>query len=142
VLAGKLFGVPVGGTHAHSWVMSFPSEREAFETWVRVMPNNSVLLVDTYQTVDGVQHAIDVARKLRAEGRELQGIRLDSGDLAYLSIQARKMPISAAVRAEPIGGILNPSFELATFLISRLASTASHQTRRILTSGYGRIWDK
>src|SRR5438876_3246769 len=90
VLAGSMYGIPVRGTHAHSWVMSFPSEREAFETWVRVMPNNTVLLVDTYKTLDGVQHAIDVAKKLRAEGRELQGIRLDSGDLAYLSIQARK----------------------------------------------------
>lgn len=91
VFAGSMYGIPVRGTHAHSWVMSFPSEREAFETWVRVMPNNSVLLVDTYKTLDGVQHAIDVAKKLRAEGRKLQGIRLDSGDLAYLSIQARKL---------------------------------------------------
>ena len=91
VLAGQMYGIPVKGTHAHSWVMSFPSEREAFEAWVRVMPNNSTLLVDTYKTLDGVRHAIEVAKKLRAEGRELQGIRLDSGDLAYLSIQARRM---------------------------------------------------
>jgi nicotinate phosphoribosyltransferase len=91
VMAGAMFGIPPLGTHAHSWVMSFPTEAEAFETWARVMPNNSVLLVDTYKTLDGVQHAIEVARKLRAEGRELQGIRLDSGDLAYLSIQTRQM---------------------------------------------------
>src|SRR5262245_28964447 len=92
VLAGATFEIPVKGTHAHSWVMSFPSEAEAFRTWVRVMPNNTVLLVDTYDTLDGVRHAIEVAKTMRAEERrELQGIRLDSGDLAYLSIQARKM---------------------------------------------------
>src|SRR5262249_1867602 len=91
VLAGQMYGIPVKGTHAHSWVMSFPSEREAFDTWVRVMPNNTVLLVDTYKTLEGVMHTIEIAKKLRAEGRELQGIRLDSGDLAYLSIQARRM---------------------------------------------------
>src|SRR5262245_44404278 len=91
VLAGQMYGIPVKGTHAHSWVMSFTSEREAFDTWVRVMPNNTVLLVDTYKTLEGVKHTIEIAKKLRAEGRELQGIRLDSGDLAYLSIQARRM---------------------------------------------------
>jgi nicotinate phosphoribosyltransferase len=92
VLAGAQFGIPVKGTHAHSWVMSFPSEAEAFDAWTRIMPNNSVLLVDTYNTVDGVRHAIESAKKMRVEGRgELQGIRLDSGDLAYLSMQARKM---------------------------------------------------
>src|SRR2546430_1294695 len=78
-------------TLGHSWVMAFPSEREAFETWAEVMPNNAVLLVDTYNTLDGVRHAIEVGRKMRANGHELQGIRLDSGDLAYLSIQARQM---------------------------------------------------
>jgi nicotinate phosphoribosyltransferase len=91
VMAGAMFEIPTRGTHAHSWVMSFPSEAAAFETWARVMPNNSVLLVDTYDTLDGVRQAIEVGRKMRVEGRELQGIRLDSGDLAYLSIQARKM---------------------------------------------------
>jgi nicotinate phosphoribosyltransferase len=92
VMAGALFGIPVKGTHAHSWVMSFPGEAEAFDAWARVMPNNSVLLVDTYSTLDGVRHAIETGKTMRAEGRgELQGIRLDSGDLAYLSIQARKM---------------------------------------------------
>jgi nicotinate phosphoribosyltransferase len=91
VLAGALFGIPVRGTHAHSWVMSFPSEREAFEAWAAAMPHNAVLLVDTYDTIDGVRHAIEVAREMRARGQELQGIRLDSGDLAALSIEARKM---------------------------------------------------
>ncbi|MCL2641695.1 MAG: nicotinate phosphoribosyltransferase, partial [Phycisphaerales bacterium] len=91
VLAGKLFGIPVKGTHAHSWVMCFESEVEAFEAYAQVMPNNCVLLVDTYDTLDGVKNAVEVGRKLRAKGRRLAGIRLDSGDLAYLSIEARKI---------------------------------------------------
>lgn len=91
VLAGAMYGIPVRGTHAHSWVMSFPSELEAFEKYAEVMPNNALLLVDTYDTLEGVRHAIEVGRKLRARGYELAGIRLDSGDLAYLSIQARQM---------------------------------------------------
>ena len=91
VMAAALHGIPARGTHAHSWVMAFPSELEAFETWAEVMPNNAVLLVDTYDTLGGVRHAIAVARNMRAQGRELQGIRLDSGDLAHLSIEARRM---------------------------------------------------
>ena len=91
VLAGAMYGIPVRGTHAHSWVMSFPTELEAFRTYVEVMPNNALLLVDTYNTLDGVAHAIETAKQLRASGRELSGIRLDSGDLAYLSIEARRM---------------------------------------------------
>ena len=91
VLAGAKFGLPVRGTHAHSWVMSFDGEREAFETYARYMPHNCVLLVDTYDTLDGVANAIEVAKKLRAQGHELAGVRLDSGDLAYLSIEARRM---------------------------------------------------
>jgi nicotinate phosphoribosyltransferase len=91
VLAGKLFGIPVKGTHAHSWVMSFDSEEEAFEGYAEAMPNNCVFLVDTYDTREGVQQAIDTGRTLRARGHEMVGIRLDSGDLAYLSIEARKM---------------------------------------------------
>jgi nicotinate phosphoribosyltransferase len=91
VLAGKRYGIPVRGTHAHSWVMSFDDEPEAFAAYARAMPNNCVFLVDTYDTVEGVKHAITVARELRARGHELVGIRLDSGDLAWLSIQARAL---------------------------------------------------
>ncbi|MBN1853198.1 MAG: nicotinate phosphoribosyltransferase, partial [Pirellulales bacterium] len=91
VLAGKLYGIPVRGTHAHSWVMSFDSEEDAFENYARVMPNNCVFLVDTYDTLEGVRHAIDVGKQLRQRGHEMVGIRLDSGDLAYLSIQARQI---------------------------------------------------
>ena len=91
VLAGKLYGIPVRGTHAHSWVMSFDSEQEAFEEYARVLPNNCVFLVDTYDTLQGVRQAIEVGGHLREQGHRMVGIRLDSGDLAYLSIEARKL---------------------------------------------------
>lgn len=91
VLAGMHFGIPVKGTHAHSWVMSFDSESDAFDAYATAMPNNVVLLVDTYDTPDGVRNAIRTGKKLRENGHELQGIRLDSGDLAKLSIEARAL---------------------------------------------------
>lgn len=91
VLAGRLFDMPVRGTHAHSWVMAFDGEVEAFETYAAVMPNNCIFLVDTYDTLEGVRNAIGVARRLRERGHEMLGIRLDSGDLATLSIQARQL---------------------------------------------------
>ena len=91
VLAGKLFGIPIAGTHSHSWVMAFPSEREAFEEYARIMPDNCIFLVDTYQTLQGVRNAAETAKGLRARGSEMTGIRLDSGDLASLSIEARKI---------------------------------------------------
>jgi nicotinate phosphoribosyltransferase len=91
VLAGKRYGIPVRGTHAHSWVMSFDDELSAFEAYAQAMPNNCVFLVDTYDTLDGVRHAIQVGKKLRERGHEMVGIRLDSGDLAWLSIEARKL---------------------------------------------------
>lgn len=91
VLAGQRFGIPVRGTHAHSWVMSFDSEREAFQAYARAMPHNSTFLVDTYDTLGGVREAIEAGRWLREQGHELNGIRLDSGDLAELSIAARRL---------------------------------------------------
>jgi nicotinate phosphoribosyltransferase len=91
VLAGKLMGMPVRGTHAHSWVMLFDSEREAFDAYARAMPHNVVLVVDTYDTLQGIRSAIETGKWLRERGRELSGIRLDSGDLAWLSIEARKL---------------------------------------------------
>ncbi|WP_266364283.1 nicotinate phosphoribosyltransferase [Tellurirhabdus rosea] len=91
VLAGKLYNIPVRGTHAHSWVMSFDTELEAFQTYAEVQPNNATFLVDTYNTLDGVRHAIEAGRTLRERGYKLSGIRLDSGDLAYLSIEARRL---------------------------------------------------
>lgn len=91
VLAGRLFGIPVRGTHAHSWVMAFETELEAFRAYADAMPNNCVMLVDTYDSLDGVRHAITIGRRLREHGHELAGIRLDSGDLAWLSREARRL---------------------------------------------------
>ena len=91
VLAGKLLGIPVKGTHAHSWVMSFDDELTAFNAYADAMPNNCVFLVDTYDTIEGVKQAIQVGQRLRDNGHEMVGVRLDSGDLAQLSIDARKL---------------------------------------------------
>jgi nicotinate phosphoribosyltransferase len=91
VLAGKLFGIPVRGTHAHSWVQVFDDEQRAFDLFADAQPDNVTLLVDTYGTLDGVKHAIETGLRLAASGGALAGIRLDSGDLAYLSIEARRM---------------------------------------------------
>lgn len=91
VLAGKLFDIPVRGTHAHSWVMAFPSELEAFRRYAAALPANCVFLVDTYDTVEGVWNAVKVGQELRAKGHEILGVRLDSGDMAALSIEARSI---------------------------------------------------
>lgn len=91
VLAGKLYGIPVRGTHAHSWVMVYDSELEAFAHYAEAMPNNCIFLVDTYDTEEGVKNAIRVGQQLRKRGYEMNGIRLDSGDLVALSRQARKL---------------------------------------------------
>lgn len=91
VLAGQLFNIPVAGTHGHSWVTAFPNEKAAFAAYAEVMPNNCTLLVDTYDTLQGVSNAIETGRTLRENGYDLLGIRLDSGDLADLSIKARQM---------------------------------------------------
>ena len=94
VLAGKMFDVPVLGTHAHSWIMSFPDEYTAFKTYAGLYPDACILLVDTYDTLkSGVPNAIRVFKEMKAEGIRLKkyGIRLDSGDLAYLSKQAYQM---------------------------------------------------
>lgn len=90
VLAGKRYGIPIMGTHAHSWVMSFPSESESFMAWARALPNNCVFLVDTYDTARGVENAIAAGRWLRGQGHEMMGVRLDSGDLGALARDARR----------------------------------------------------
>ena len=94
VLCGQMFNVPVKGTHAHSWIMSFPDELTAFRTYAKLYPSACILLVDTYDTLkSGVPHAIQVFKEMREAGIPLTfyGIRLDSGDLAYLSKEAKKM---------------------------------------------------
>jgi nicotinate phosphoribosyltransferase len=91
VLAGRLYGIPVRGTHAHSWVQAFGDEKQAFSAYADAFPDDSTFLVDTYDTLDGVRHAIEVALEMRQNGHELGGIRLDSGDLAYLSKATRQL---------------------------------------------------
>jgi nicotinate phosphoribosyltransferase len=91
VLAGKLFGIPVKGTHSHSWVMVFDDELKAFQVYAEHLPDNCIFLVDTYDTIAGVRKAIKIGRLLKQKGKKLLGIRLDSGDLADLSIRSRKL---------------------------------------------------
>ncbi len=102
VLAGKVFDIPVRGTHAHSWVMSFDDELSSFQAYAENLPGNCIFLVDTYDTLQGVRHAIEVGRTLRARGQELQGVRLDSGDLAYLSVAARRMLDEAGFKSTKV----------------------------------------
>ncbi|MDI6712766.1 MAG: nicotinate phosphoribosyltransferase [Anaerosomatales bacterium] len=98
VLAGKRYGIPVGGTHAHSWVMAFEREIDAFAAYADAMPNNCVLLVDTYDTLEGVRNAIEVGKRLAERGQTLVGIRIDSGDLAWFAARAREMLDTAGMR--------------------------------------------
>ena len=91
VLAGRMFGIPVSGTHAHSWVMSFPDELSAFRAYAKSFPNNCVLLVDTYDVEQGVKNAITVGLEMKERGERLSGIRIDSGDLTWLAKMARRM---------------------------------------------------
>lgn len=119
VLAGKLFDVPVKGTHAHSWIMSFPDEYTAFKTYASLYPDACILLVDTYDTLkSGVPNAIRVFQELKEQGVELSfyGIRLDSGDLAYLSKKARKMLDEAGFS----DAIISASSDLDEYLIDSL----------------------
>ncbi len=91
ILAGKLFSIPVSGTHAHSWVMSFPDELTAFRAYAKEFPHNCVLLVDTYNVEQGIRNAITVGLEMRERGEKLAAIRIDSGDLAWLAKMARRM---------------------------------------------------
>src|SRR5205085_8306120 len=89
--AGQRFGIPVSGTQAHSWIMFFDTEMEAFQTYARTMPNNCVFLIDTYNSLYGVRYAIDAERRSRSDGHEMIVVRFDSGDRASLSIETRRM---------------------------------------------------
>ena len=119
VLAGELFDVPVKGTHAHSWIMSFPDEYTAFKTYAELYPSACILLVDTYDTLkSGIPNAIRVFKEMRDCGIELgyYGIRLDSGDLAYLSKKARKMLDEAGFT----DAVISASNDLDEYLIDSL----------------------
>lgn len=99
VLAGKRYGIPVSGTQAHSWIQCFPSELEAFRAYARTFPDLCLLLVDTYNVLkSGLPNAIKVGLELEAEGHHFLGIRLDSGDLTYLSKEARRMLDQAGLK--------------------------------------------
>jgi nicotinate phosphoribosyltransferase len=91
LLAGKLFGIPVSGTHAHSWVMAFDSELEAFKSYAHALPDNCIFLIDTYDTIQGANHAVEVGKMLKEKGKSLLGVRIDSGDLAYFSNKVRSI---------------------------------------------------
>lgn len=117
VYAGKAFDIPVKGTMAHSWIMSFDSEIEAFEKFADIYPDNCVLLVDTYDTLkSGVVNAISIMSKLKEKGHTAYGIRLDSGDLAFLSIEARKMLDAADLK----DAIIVASNDLDEYVIKNL----------------------
>ncbi len=91
VLAGKLYGLPVVGTMAHSFVSSFEREIDAFRTFAASFPENSILLIDTYDTLDGARNAVQIAREMTAKGQRLRGVRIDSGDLAALAHSVRRI---------------------------------------------------
>lgn len=91
VLAGKKHGMPVKGTQAHSWVMAFESELESFRAYAEVYPDNCILLIDTYDIIEGCKNAITVGKELKAKGKDLRGVRIDSGDITYFSKEVRKM---------------------------------------------------
>ena len=129
VLAGKLYNLPVRGTHAHSWVMFWGDERTAFRAYADAMPGNVTLLVDTYDTLDGVRHAIEVGRHLRGHGHDLIGVRLDSGDLAHLSIEARALLDEA--------GFEKTRIVASNDLDEHLMSSLRDQGARIDTWGVG-----
>ena len=131
VLAGKIYGIPVAGTHAHSWVMSFPNELDAFRAFARTYPNRCTLLVDTYDTVkSGVPNAIKVIKEMRDAGHELRAsIRLDSGDLAKLSKIAYKMMTKA--------GLDDPLIVASNDLTEDLIADLKRQGAKINAWGVG-----
>lgn len=111
VLAGKLFDIPIRGTHAHSWVSCFESELDAFRAYAKTFPDRCIFLVDTYNTLQGVKNAIKIADELKPQGFHLAGVRLDSGDLAYLSKKARRLLDKAGYKDSVIvaSNDLNPA---------------------------------
>jgi nicotinate phosphoribosyltransferase len=90
-LAASRFGIPAVGTHAHSWVMAFDTEEEAFRAYAAAMPNNGTFLIDTYDTLDGARRAVEIGKRLRQSGHEMIGVRIDSGDLAWLATRVREI---------------------------------------------------
>lgn len=129
VLAGKVFGIPVRGTHSHSWVMVFDNEQDSFQSFAENVPANTVFLVDTYDTIEGVKKAIEVGKWLKTHGKMLHGIRLDSGDLAWLSIQSREMLDHA--------GFINTKIYASNELDENVISELKRQGSQITVWGVG-----
>jgi nicotinate phosphoribosyltransferase len=129
VLAGKLFGIPVAGTQAHSWVMTFDDEKESFFAFARAFPTNTVLLIDTYDTLRGIDRAIEVALELRKKGTEIIGVRLDSGDLARLSREVRKKL--------DVAGFEKVTIMATNELDERIITDLKHQGAKIDVWGVG-----
>ena len=116
VRAGQLYGIPVVGTMAHSFVSSFENEIDAFRAFVASFPNNSILLIDTYDTLAGARKAVEIGQEMAARGQRLQGVRIDSGDLAKLAVEVRKIFDAAGLREVKIvgsGGL--DEYDLADF---------------------------
>lgn len=128
-LAGKLFNIPVKGTHAHSWVLAFDNELASFEAYAKALPHNCVFLVDTYDTLQGVKHAIEIGQWLRKEGKPFLGIRLDSGDINYLSIESRKL-LDAA-------GFHEAKIYASNELNEKLIADLKHQGAKVAVWGVG-----
>ncbi|QSO49780.1 nicotinate phosphoribosyltransferase [Alicyclobacillus mengziensis] len=136
VLAGQCFDIPVMGTMGHSWIQSFPSELDAFRAYADTFPDNTVLLIDTYDVLkSGIQNAIIVARELEAKGKTLRGVRIDSGDLAYLSKRVRSILDAAGL---PYVGITASSdldeWIIRDLIIQGAAFTAWGVGTRLITS--------
>ncbi len=137
VAAGQAYQIPVSGTHAHSWVMSFPTELEAFRAYAQAMPHNACFLVDTYDVEQGVQNAITVAKEMEARGQQLAGIRIDSGDLAWLSRQARQMLDAAGLPYVKITGSNDLDEHTIQSLIDQGAQFDSFGVGTRLSTGAG-----
>jgi len=129
VMAAKLYGIPLSGTHAHSWIMSFTGELEAFYAYAEVLPQRCILLVDTYDTLQGIENAIEVGLAMRKQGKELLGIRIDSGDLAWFSMRARELLDQAGLNQVQIVA----SNDLDEYLIQ----TLKEQEAKITVWGVG-----
>jgi nicotinate phosphoribosyltransferase len=129
LLAGKLFGIPVKGTHAHSWIMAFPDEEESFKAWADAMPNNLIFLIDTYDSIKGAKKAIEVGKALRQKNIAMAGVRLDSGDLAQLSIEVRKLLDQA--------GFKNAKIMASNELDEHIIADLKHQGAKIDLWGVG-----
>lgn len=129
VLAGKLFGIPVMGTHAHSWVMAFEDEKHSFSAFADAFPNSAIFLIDTYDSISGAHHAVEVGKELGQRGIELKGVRLDSGDLTVLSLEVRRILDE--------GGFPNAKIMASNELDERIIADLKHQGSKITLWGVG-----